>query len=204
MSVAAEFIFDFGSPNAYFAHLVIPEIEQRTGVKFAYVPVLLGGVFKLTGNVSPAVSLQGIKNKGEFQRIETRRFNAAHDITSFKPNPHFPVNTLTLMRGAIVAQRDGILPAYVDQSFTHMWSEPKKMDDLEVIRAAFHGSDVPIDKILEATQDPAIKKALIDNTENAVNRGVFGAPSFFVGDELYFGKDQLRDVEEEIVAAARR
>lgn len=204
MSARVEFIFDFGSPNAYLAHLVIPEIEQRTGVEFEYLPVLLGGVFKLTGNVSPAVSLQGIKNKGEYQLTETRRFNAIHNITTFNANPHFPVNTLTLMRGAIVAQRDGMLGTYVDESFVHMWSEPKKMDDLDVIRAAFEGSDVPIGKILEDTQDPAIKKRLIDNTEDAVNRGVFGAPSFFVGDELFFGKDRLRDVEEEIVAANRR
>ncbi len=204
MSPRVEFLFDFGSPNAYLAHLVIPKIEQRTGLKFEYVPVLLGGVFKLTGNVSPAVSLQGIKNKGEYQGIETRRFNAIHNITTFKGNPHFPVNTLTLMRGAIVAQRDGIAPAYVDECFTHMWSEPKKMDDLDVIRAAFEGSDVPIGKILEGTQEPAIKKQLIDNTEDAVKRGVFGAPSFFVGAEHFFGKDRLRDVEEEIVAAMRR
>ena len=201
MSVAAEFIFDFGSPNAYLAHLVIPKIEQRTGVNFEDVPILLGGVFKLTGNVSPAVSLQGIKNKGAYQGIETRRFNAAHDIMTFKGNPHFPVNTLTLMRGAIVAQRGGLLPAYIDECFTHMWSDPKKMDDVDVIRSAFEGSTVPIGNILTATQEPAIKKQLIDNTENAVDRGVFGAPSFFVGDELYFGKDRLRDVEEEIVAA---
>jgi len=133
-----------------------------------------------------------------------RRFNTRHKITKFKPNPHFPVNTLTLMRGAIVAQRDGILPAYVDQCFMHMWSEPKKMDDLDVIRAAFGDSDVPIGKILEGTQEPAIKQQLIDNTEAAVHRGVFGAPSFFVGDELFFGKDQLRDVEEEIVNAKAR
>jgi 2-hydroxychromene-2-carboxylate isomerase len=204
MAPRVEFIFDFGSPNAYLAHLVIPEIEQRAGLKFEYVPVLLGGVFKLTGNVSPAVSLQGIKNKGEFQRIEMRRFNERHNITTFKPNPHFPVNTLTLMRGAVVAKRDGILPAYVDECFTHMWREPKKMDDLDVVRAAFEGSEVPIEKILEGTQEPAIKQRLIDNTEDAVERGVFGAPSFFVGDELFFGKDQLRDVEEEIAAAKRR
>jgi 2-hydroxychromene-2-carboxylate isomerase len=204
MSPRVEFIFDFGSPNAYLAHLVIPGIEHRTGMKFEYVPVLLGGVFKLTGNVSPAVSLQGIKNKGAYQGIETRRFNEFHNITTFRPNPFFPVNTLTLMRGAIVAQRDGILPAYVDECFTHMWSEPKKMDDLDVIRDAFEGSDVPIEKILEGTQEPAIKKQLIDSTEAAVDRGVFGAPSFFVGEEHFFGKDRLRDVEEEIVAAKAR
>jgi 2-hydroxychromene-2-carboxylate isomerase len=110
----AEFHFDFGSPNAYLAHLVIPAIEQRTGVRFAYVPVLLGGVFKATGNVSPAVSLRGVKNKGEYTALETRRFLARHGITRFASNPHFPVNTLQIMRGAVAARRLGCFERYVD------------------------------------------------------------------------------------------
>src|SRR5216684_2832134 len=123
-----EFHFDFGSPNAYLAHLVIPQIEARTGAKFEYVPVLLGGVFKLTGNRSPAGSLAGIKNKPEYERLETERFIRRHAITSFRRNPFFPVNTLTLMRGAIVAQLLGVFERYVDAMFRHMWSEPKKLD----------------------------------------------------------------------------
>jgi 2-hydroxychromene-2-carboxylate isomerase len=193
-----EFLFDFGSPNAYLSHLVIPEIEARTGQKFVYVPVLLGGVFKATNNVSPAVSLQGIKNKGEYQGLETRRFIAKHGITSYQANPHFPVNTLQIMRGAIVAQREDFFERYVDEVYRHMWSEPKKMDDAEVIRAALTESGLPADTVLEGIQDPAIKQQLIENTEDAVTRGVFGSPSFIVGDELYFGKDRLREVEEEI------
>jgi 2-hydroxychromene-2-carboxylate isomerase len=162
------------------------------------VPVLLGGVFKATGNVSPAVSLQGIKNKGEYQGLETRRFLKAHGITSYTPNPHFPVNTLQIMRGAVFAAREGFLARYVDEVYRHMWSEPKKMDDPDVIRAALTESGLDADAILAAIQDPEIKAILIQNTEGAVARGVFGSPSFFVGDELYFGKDRLRDVEEEI------
>lgn len=204
MSVTAEFVFDFGSPNAYLAHLVIPGIEQRTGVRFTYLPALLGGIFKATNNVSPAVSLQGIKNKGEYQGLETRRFLARHGIESFRPNPHFPVNTLQLMRGAIVAQREGFFEKYVDEAYRHMWSEPKKMDDPEVIRAAFEESGLPYEVISKGIQDPEVKQALIRNTEQAVERGVFGSPSFFVGSELYFGKDRLREVEEEIEAAKAR
>ena len=199
MPVNVEFLFDFGSPNAYLSHLVIPAIEARTGEKFAYVPVLLGGVFKATNNVSPAVSLQGIKNKGEYQGLETRRFIAKHGITSLQANPHFPVNTLQLMRGAIVAQREGFFAKYVDEVYRHMWSEPKKMDDAEVIRAALVESGLPADTVLEGIQDPAVKQKLIENTEDAVTRGVFGSPSFFVAGELFFGKDRLREVEEEIL-----
>ncbi len=130
-----EFHFDFGSPNAYLAHLVIPEIERRTGVKFEYVPVLLGGVYKLTGNRSPGESLAGIKNKPDYERLETARFIKRHGITRYRPNPFFPVNTLTIMRGAIAAQRLGVFERYVDEIYRHMWSEPKKLDDPGVLRA---------------------------------------------------------------------
>ncbi len=198
MSVKAEFLFDFGSPNAYLAHLVLPAIEARTGLKFTYVPVLLGGVFKATNNVSPAVSLQGIKNKPEYQALETRRFLQQHGITRYQRNPHFPVNTLQIMRGAIVAQREGCFEKYVDEVYRHMWGEPKKMDDPDVIRAALEESGLPAEVILKGIQDPEVKQQLIANTDDAVARGVFGSPSFFVGDELFFGKDRLREVEEEI------
>ena len=201
MSVRVEFHFDFGSPNAYLAHRVIPAIEDRTGVRFEYVPVLLGGVFKATGNVSPAVSLQGIKNKPEYTALETRRFLARHGIEDFRGNPHFPVNTLQIMRGAIAAKREGCFERYVDEVYRHMWSDPKAMDDPEVIRAAFEESGLPTDALLAGMQDPAVKQELIANTEDSVARGVFGSPSFFVGDELYFGKDTLEAVEREILAA---
>lgn len=193
-----EFLFDFGSPNAYLSHRVIPALEKRTGAAVEYVPVLLGGVFKLTGNVSPAISLRGIKNKGEYQGLETRRFLAEHGIDDFKPNPHFPVNTLQLMRGAIVALREGFLARYVDEMYRHMWSEPKKMDDPGVIRTALEESGLDPEVILEGIQDVEVKSQLLANTEAAVARGVFGSPSFFVGDELYFGKDRLPELEREI------
>jgi len=203
MSIQVEFMFDFGSPNAFLSHRVIPGIEQRTGASFEYVPVLLGGVFKLTNNVSPAVSLRGIKNKPEFAGLETRRFIARHGIGDFQPNPHFPVNTLQIMRGAVYAQREGFLDRYVDAVYDHMWSKPRKMDEAQVIRAALSESGFDADAVLAATQDPDVKAALIANTERAVERGVFGSPSFFVGDELFFCKDQLRDVEDEIVRQKR-
>lgn len=199
MAVSVEFHFDFGSPNAYLAHLAIPSIESRTGISFKYVPVLLGGVFKATNNVSPAVSLRGIRNKPEYQRLETERFLRLYGVSAYVPNPHFPVNTLTIMRGAIVAERDGFFERYVDEVYQHMWARQKKMDDPEVMAQAFAESGLPVKALLDGVQDPAVKQQLIANTESSVERGVFGSPSFFVGEELYFGKDKLRDVEEEIV-----
>ena len=195
-----EFQFDFGSPNAYLAELVIPAIERRTGVKFDYVPVLLGGIYKATGNMSPADSLRGIKNKPEYQALETQRFLRRHNITKFRQNPFFPVNTLMLMRCGVAAQFEGVFEPYFRAAFRHMWEEPKKMDDLEVFRAAFKSSGIDIDRLIARAQQDEVKKRLIDLTTDAVNRGAFGSPTFFVGKEMFFGKDQLRDVEESILA----
>ena len=195
-----EFHFDFGSPNAYLAELVLPEIERRTGVKFDYVPVLLGGVYKATGNMSPADSLRGIKNKPEYNALETQRFLRRHSITTFKPNPFFPVNTLALMRGAVAAQLEGMFEGYFRAAYHHMWVEPKKMDDPAVFREAFLSSGIDADRLIARAQQDDVKKKLIDNTSEAVARGSFGSPTFFVGNEIFFGKDSLRDVEEEIVA----
>ena len=197
--VKVEFHFDFGSPNAYLSHLVIPEIEQRIGVKFEYVPVLLGGVFKLTNNRSPAESLAGIKNKPQYERLETNRFIKRHGITRFKSNPFFPVNTLMMMRGAIAARSLGVFERYVDEMYRHMWAEPKKMDDPEVFRAALVEAGLQPERILESIQTKEVKDRLLDNTNRSVERGTFGSPTFYVGDEIFFGKDHLRDVEEMIV-----
>ena len=193
-----EFEFDFGSPNAYLSHLVIPGIEKRQGVRFEYQPVLLGGVFKLTGNRSPAESNAGIKNKPEYQRLETERFLKQHGITRFKMNTHFPVNTLALMRGAFAAKQLGIYERYIDEVYRHMWAEPKKLDDPAVLRAALLESGLPADKLFELVQTPEIKDQLMAATQRAVGRGTFGSPTFYVDGEIYFGKDRLRDVEEAI------
>ena len=196
-----DFLFDFGSPNAYLSHLVIPDIEKRQGVKFDYVPVLLGGVFKLTNNRSPAEANAGIRNKPEYQKLETERFIKQHGITRFRSNPFFPVSTLAIMRGAVAAKKLGIFERYVDEVYRHMWAEPKKLDDPAVLRAALVESALPADKLFELAQTPEVKDGLLANTQRSVERGTFGSPTFFVGDEIFFGKDRLRDVEEEIVAA---
>jgi len=196
-----EFHFDFGSPNAYLAHLVVPDIERRTGATFEYVPVLLGGVFKLTNNRSPAEKLAGIKNRLEYEQLEVRRFVRRHGITQFTWNPFFPVNTLLVMRGAVAAQLEGVFDRYVDAVFKAMWAEPKKMDDPQIASAALQQAGLDGARLLARTQEPEVKDRLLKNTEASVARGAFGSPTFFVGDEIFFGKDRLRDVEEEIVRA---
>jgi 2-hydroxychromene-2-carboxylate isomerase len=195
-----EFHFDFGSPNAYFAHRVIPGIEQRSGATFTYVPILLGGIFKLTGNQAPMVQFKDIKNKPEYQRLEIVRFIKKHKLTRFRMNPNFPVNTVQIMRGAVAAEMDGKLMPYVEAVFHHMWEEPRKMDDADVIRSALDQSGLDGARILARVQDQDVKDKLLKNTESSVARGSFGAPTFFVGSEMFFGKDRLRDVEEEIEA----
>jgi 2-hydroxychromene-2-carboxylate isomerase len=196
-----EFLFDFGSPNAYLAHKVIPGIEARTGAKFDYVPVLLGGIFKLANNRPPMIAFGEVKGKMAYEMKETERFIRRHAITTFKFNPNFPVNTLALMRMAVAAKEKGILMPYVEAAFHHMWEAPGKMDDPEVIRAALIESGLDADALAAAAQTPEVKQKLMANTEAAVARGVFGSPSFFVGEELFFGKDRLGAVEDEIRAS---
>lgn len=201
MSRQVEFHFDFGSPNAYFVHKVVPDIEKRTGATFTYVPVLLGGIFKATNNVSPMVANHGIKNKNEYQSLEMDRFMKKHGLTKFAFNPHFPVNTLQIMRGAVAAELDGFLPAYVEVVMAAMWEQKLKMDDAEIIKATLDAGGIDGAHVLARIQDADVKAKLIANTEESVERGSFGIPTFFVDDEIYFGKDRLREVEEAITQA---
>ena len=194
--ITAEFLFDFGSPNAYLAHQLLPDIEQRTGITFRYTPALLGGIFKATNNKSPAETLAGVKNKREFHAIETERFVKRFHVKPYVWNPFFPVNTLNLMRAAIAAQFDGVFEKYVAAAFHHMWEDPKKMDDPEVALKAFAASGLDAAKLLARAGDADVKAKLIENTQSAVARGAFGSPTFFVGKEMFFGKEQLREVEE--------
>ena len=196
MSSNPQFMFDFGSPNAFLSHEAIPAIEKRTGVKFEYVPVLLGGIFKATNNRSPAETLAGIKNKREFHALETERFVKRFGVKPYTMNPFFPVNTLNLMRAAFAAQLEGVFEKYVEAAFHHMWVEPKKMDDPEVAVRALNASGLDGTKLFARAQDADVKAKLIENTQAAVERGTFGSPTFFVGKEMFFGKEQLREVEE--------
>jgi len=193
---APQFMFDFGSPNAFLSHEAIPAIERRTGARFEYVPILLGGIFKATNNKSPAETLAGVKNKREFHALETERFVRRFQVKPYNWNPFVPVNTLNLMRAAVAAQAEGVFEKYVDAAFHHMWVEPKKMDDPGVAMQALTESGLDAAKLFARAQEPEIKAKLIENTQSAVERGAFGSPTFFVGNEMFFGKEQLREVEE--------
>ncbi len=204
MSAKVQFHFDFGSPNSYYCHKVIPKIEARSGVKFEYFPILLGGIFKATNNKSPMEQFAGIRNKSEYQSLESERFRRKHGITAFRMNPNFPVNTLHIMRGAIYAQKHGFGEEYIDKLYSCMWEQGLRMDDPQVIHQALNDSGLPADEIIAGTANPEIKQQLIDNTQQSVERGNFGSPTFYVEDEIFFGKDKLRDVEEEILAVNQR
>ncbi|WP_339796488.1 2-hydroxychromene-2-carboxylate isomerase [uncultured Hyphomonas sp.] len=200
--VSVEFHFDFGSPNAYLSHKVIPDVEARTGVSITYVPVLLGGVFKATGNQSPVMAFAGIRNKPEYERLEMMRFIERHGLTqAFAMNPHFPVNTLAIMRGAVAAQHLDVFKPYVNAIYAAMWQGAQKMDDPETIGRVLAAADLPADALMAKAQDSGIKQELVDNTTASVERGNFGSPTFFVKERMWFGKDRLRDVEEAILAA---
>ena len=200
MPATIDFIFDFGSPNAYLSHRVLPGIAERTGARINLIPCLLGGIFKATGNQSPMTAFGEVKGKLAYERLEMMRFIKKHRLDKFAMNPNFPVNTLMLMRGAVAAEMDGTLDAYVESGLKHMWEDGLKMDDPDVYADAMTKAGLDGAALLARTQDPTVKAKLAENTAAAVERGAFGIPTFFVGGEMFFGKDRLGQVEEEAAA----
>ena len=194
------FWFDFGSPNAWFSHQLIPGIEARTGARFRYLPVLLGGIFKATGNQAPMLAFADIPAKLAYQSHEMQRFIRRHGLQQFTMNPHFPVNTLALMRAAAAAEMEGLLAPYTDAMFRYMWESPRKLDDPATLAQTLADAGLP-ERLLALAQEPAAKERLMANTQGAVDKGVFGIPSFLVGDQLFFGKDSLHDVEAELLGS---
>lgn len=194
-----EFIFDFGSPNAYLAMKALPDLLDRTGADLVITPCLLGGIFKATGNKAPMLQFSGVPAKLAYENLEMRRFIERHGLSRFRLNPHFPVNTLLIMRGAIVAEDEGLLDDYVDAVNRAMWEEGLKMDDPKVAAAFLSESGFDGPALLARTQEPAIKARLAANTEAAVERGVFGIPTFFAGEAMFFGKERLGQVEEALL-----
>lgn len=201
MTRTLDFIFDFGSPNGYLSWKVLPGIAARTGARLNLIPCLLGGIFKATGNQSPAQAFGSIRGKLAYENLETQRFVARHGLTAYRFNPHFPVNTLLIMRGLVAARRAGVEDAYLEAVLSAMWEQGLKMDDPEIVAGVLAGAGLDARALLEATQDPEVKAELVANTEAAVARGVFGVPTYFVGDEMFFGKERLGQVEEELLRA---
>lgn len=191
-----DFIFDFGSPNAYFAYHALVPILERTGAQLNLIPCLLGGIFKATGNTPPMMAFGGVKGKMEYEQLEMQRFMEKHDLNAFKFNPHFPVNTLLLARAAVAMAGDARFQDFLKVGLAAMWEEEKKMDDPDVFAAVFAAAGFDGAALVAKTQDPVIKQQLIENTEAAVERGSFGVPTFYVGSEMFFGKDRLQQVEE--------
>jgi len=193
-----EFIFDFGSPNAYLAYRVIPGILERTGATLKLSPCLLGGIFKSTGNQAPMTAFGGVKGKLAYEMLETQRFVNRHGLAKFRMNPHFPVNTLLIMRAAVAADLEGKLISYIEAVLPAMWEDGLKMDDPAVVQSVLDTAG--LGDLLPKTQEDAVKAQLVANTQAAVDRGVFGIPTFFVGSEMFFGKDRLGQVEEALAA----
>ena len=201
MSKTIDFIFDFASPNAYLSWKVLPTIAARTGASVNVIPCLLGGLFKLTGNQAPMTAFGGVKGKLEYERLEMQRFIAKHGLRAFRMNPYFPVNSLTIMRALVAARRRGNGDRYMEAVLRAMWEEGEKMDDPAVIAKVLSAAGFNATALLEAAQDQEIKAELSATTAAAAARGVFGIPTFFVGKEMFFGKERLGQVEEELKAA---
>ena len=193
-----DFIFDVASPNTYLAHKLIPDFEKRTGVKFNYIPCLLGGIHKLSNNQPPFIAFADCKNKSNYQMIEIDRFVKQHKLTNYKFNSHFPPVTIQVQRGAIAAQELKIFKEYFECVISAMWEKDKNISDIEVLKEVLAEANLDVESIIEIVLSQACKDKLISNTDDAVKRGSFGVPTFFYDDQIFFGKDHLHQLEEYI------
>ena len=194
MAKSLEFLFDFGGPNSYLAHKSLPEICARTGAELVYVPILLGGLFKLTNNQAPKMRYAETPAKRNYEMLEFDRFVKAHALP-FKMNPRFPLNTLYVMRGAVAAQQLGCFALYVEAVMAAMWEDGKDVSDAEIVRQVLDSAGLDSAALLALADDPDVKAELMANTEAAAKRGAFGVPTFFVGEEMFWGKERLGQVE---------
>jgi 2-hydroxychromene-2-carboxylate isomerase len=197
MTQAVEFYFDVGSPAAYLAWMQLPKIARETGREIEYRPFLLGGVFQATGNKSP----MEVPAKGQYMIDDLQRFARRYGVP-FAHNPHFPINTLMLMRGAIGLQlrEPARMVPYVDAVYRALWVDGKNMNDPATVAGVLKGAGFDPEKLLALAADPAVKDALKAATQEAVSRGVFGAPTFFVGKDMFWGQDRLDFVKEALQA----
>ena len=191
MSTSIDFYFDFGSPTAYLAYRRLQQLQSQYQCQINYHPVLLGGLFKATGNSSPVM----VAAKATYMMShDLPRFVALYNVP-FKSNPHFPINTLHLMRGAVALQEQEQFATYMDAVFTAIWANSENMGDAETVAKVLTNAGLDAQQIIASTQEPEVKAALIDSTEAAVKRGCFGAPTMFIGDEMFFGQDRMQFIE---------
>lgn len=200
MTNRLQFMFDFASPNAYLVHKTLNSYLDGVDVNLVYHPVLLGGLFKVTGNQPPMQAFAPVKGKLDYEHLEIKRYIKKFGLSNFRMNPHFPVNTLLMMRAAIVAEREGYLLDYVDAGFQCMWEDGLLMSDPEVFMTSLTALGLDGKQLAEDSQDEAVKAKLVFNTQDAADRGAFGIPTFFVGNEMFFGKDRLDQVVAELKA----
>ncbi len=195
MAKTFEFLFDVGGPNGYLAHRVIPEICARTGAEAIYVPILLGGLFKATGNRAPMLRYADAPAKLAYEQLEFRRFIEAHGLGKFRMNPHFPPNSLTAMRALTAAKREGVLMPATEALMAGTWEEGLDLGDPEAMIACLNAAGVDGARLIALAADPDVKAELVATTEAAVARGAFGIPTFFVSGEMYWGKERLAQLE---------
>lgn len=189
-----EFLYDFGSPNAFLVHQMLPAISERYEAEVKWCPVLLGGVFKETNNQAPMITFAEVAGKNDYLRVEMERFVERHGLEFFW-NPHFPVNTLTVMRGAVFASGKPWERTYIDAVFKALWVDGRDMSENATTAEVLDASGLPSEDILAAASAPSVKGQLVEATTRAVSRGVFGAPTMFLNGEMFFGKDALSDLE---------
>jgi 2-hydroxychromene-2-carboxylate isomerase len=194
MTKTIEFLFDFGGPNSYLAHKALPELASRTGAEVIYTPILLGGLFKITNNQAPLIRYAETPAKRNYEMLEFQRFIKAHNIP-FKMNPHFPINSLLLMRGSVAAQHLGCFMPYVEAIMAAMWQDGANTGDPAVVAEVLDRAGLDSAALFAKAEDPDVKAELVANTEKAAERGAFGVPTFFVGEAMFWGKERLGQVE---------
>ena len=199
MAKTLEFLFDFGGPNSYLAHKVLPDLCARTGAEAVYTPILLGGLFKLTNNQAPLIRYAETPAKRNYEMLEFDRFVKAHNIP-FRMNPHFPINSLHLMRGAVAAQHLGCFMPYVETIMTAMWEKEINVGDPDAVRSVLDNAGLDSAALLAKADDPDVKAELVANTDKAAERGAFGVPTFFVGTDMFWGKERMGQVEDALAA----
>lgn len=193
MAKQIEFFFDYVSPYSYLGDAELTRVAQRTGAEVVHRPMFLGGVMQATGNRPPGT----VVAKGVYMSRDLERWARRYGVP-MKMNPSFPQNTIGAMRGALVALEDGSFAAYHRAMFQAMWRDGVNLADDDAYRAVLAAAGLDADRFLARRGEPAIKDKLRANTDEAIARGAFGAPSFFVGEELFFGNDRLDFVAEAV------
>lgn len=200
MAKAVELLFDFVSPNIYLAYYPLKKLAAQQGAEIVITPIFLGGMHKLTGNAPPFIRDAGVKGKNAYAMLEMDRFVARHHLGKFTMNPHFPFNSIQLQRLLMAAKELGREIEFIDFLLPHVWEQGANMTDPETVAALLEQSPFDAAALMERIQSPELKQQLVDNTDHAVERGAFGLPTFFVGNDMFFGKERLDQIEEALAA----